>query len=91
MAGPYTPDRHPGPADEEELILEDRGVGATPSEAGGMIRAAGALTARAQVTFQRVIGDNVNVPEDGVLIHHDPEIDDGVDVVVEDGGEIVLL
>lgn len=38
-----TPDRAPGPSVEEELQLEDQGVGAEPSVVGGIIQADGSI------------------------------------------------
>ena len=41
-----TPDRAPGPSLEEELQLEDQGVGAQPSVVGGIIQSDGAILAK---------------------------------------------
>jgi hypothetical protein len=41
-----TPDRAPGPSQEEELQLEDQGAGASPSVVGAIIQADGALLAK---------------------------------------------
>lgn len=73
-----TPDRSPGPSEEEELQLEDQGVGATPSVVGSIIQADGVVLIRDVLgTFDARGGTGITEAQHRALRQLIHFIDDG--------------
>jgi hypothetical protein len=73
-----TPDRAPGPSEEEELQLEDQGVGVTPSVVGAIIQADGVVLIRDAVgTFDARGGTGITEAQHRALRQLIHFVDDG--------------
>ena len=98
---PRTPDRRAGPLEEEEIRLEDRTADGDPVVEGAIRRVGGCVRildstgvydpreARGSVLIPRSYDTEVSVPSSFTLLWHDITIEDGVDLIVEDGGEVL--
>lgn len=101
--GPFTPNRTPGEEIEEGILFKDRGSAgdnAGPPTSAGEMRyvdgefalrdAAGLVNPREGHRIQRTMAAVV-VPAGTTLLQHEPEIPDGVEVEIADGGELLVL